>query len=109
MEILFVGTFTTSSTRFTKFDSQRVILFQIKVFGRIIKQTTLARYLIKVTVRPSFTQLRVIRRINRIPLNVKISFENSVLSPSYLNLLAEFENFTKDFELNYLEYIINKS
>ena len=46
-----------------QFDAGNVILFQIKVFGRNIKETKLARYLKKVTARPSFTQLRVIRRI----------------------------------------------
>ena len=48
LEILFVRLFTTSSARFSEFDSQNVILFQIKVFGRNIKKTTLARYFIKV-------------------------------------------------------------
>ena len=38
----------------------------IKVFGRNIKETKVARYFIKVTARPSFTRLGVIRRINRI-------------------------------------------
>ena len=41
-----------------------MILFQIEVFARNIKETTLAMYFIKVTARPSFTQLRVIRRID---------------------------------------------
>ena len=40
--------------------AKNVILFQIKVFGRNIKETTLARYFIKGTVRLSFTQLNVI-------------------------------------------------
>ena len=57
---------STSSAKFSKFDAGNVILFEIKVFGRNIKETKLARYLIKVTSHPSFTQLRVIRRINRI-------------------------------------------
>ena len=35
-----------------------LILFQIKVNARNIKETTLARYFIKVTARPSFTRLR---------------------------------------------------
>ena len=41
----------------------------MKVFGRNIKEAKilkLARYFIKVTVRPSFMRLGVIRRINRI-------------------------------------------
>ena len=40
------------------------ILLQIRGNARGIKETTLARYFIKVTARPSFTQLRVIKRIN---------------------------------------------
>ena len=43
-QILFVSSFTTSSASFGKFDIQNVILFQIKVFGRNIKETTLARF-----------------------------------------------------------------
>ena len=66
LEILFVSSFTTRSVRFSEFDSQKVTLSQIKVFIRNIKETTLARYLIKVTALPSFTQLRVIRKINRV-------------------------------------------
>ena len=36
-------------------DSASVILFQVKVFERKIKETTLARYSIKLTTRPSST------------------------------------------------------
>ena len=43
-----------------------VILFQTKVFGKNIKETTVARYFMKVTVRSSFTRLKLIRRINGI-------------------------------------------
>ena len=64
--MLFIGSFTIISARFSKFDAGNVILFQIKVFGRNIKETTLARYFIKVTTRPSFTLLSVIRQINRV-------------------------------------------
>ena len=39
------------------------MLFWIKFFSRNIKETTLARCFTKVTARPSFTRLRVIRRI----------------------------------------------
>ena len=42
--IFFVSSFTTSSASFGKFDIQNVILFQIKVFGRNIKETTLAKF-----------------------------------------------------------------
>ena len=66
LEILFVSSFTTSSARFSEFDSQNVIkkkqkqktnviLFQIKVFGRNIKEATVARFFIKVTALPIFT------------------------------------------------------
>ena len=57
LEILFISSFSTSSARFSGFDTENMILFQIKVFGRNIKVTTK----IKVTVRPSFTRLSVIR------------------------------------------------
>ena len=66
LQILLIGSFTTSSARFSEFDAGNVKLFQIKVFARNIKETTLARYFIKVTARPSFTLLRVIRRINAV-------------------------------------------
>ena len=59
--ILFIGSFTTSSARFSEFDTGSIILFQIKVFARNIKETTLARYFIKVNARHSFTRLKVIR------------------------------------------------
>ena len=52
------------SAKFSKFDAVNVILFQAKVFGRNIKETTPARYFINVTGPPSVTRLRVIRRIN---------------------------------------------
>ena len=57
LEILLANPVTTSSVSFSEFDSRNTILFQIKVFGRNIKETTLARYFIKVTGRPSFTRL----------------------------------------------------
>ena len=89
MQILFVGSFTASSTRFIEFDAGNMILFQIKVYGRNIKGTTVAKYFIKVTARSSFTRLRVICRINRSHqiLKWKISYKDSVVPPSYLNLL----------------------
>ena len=61
-----MSSFSTSSAKFSKFDAGKVLLFQIKVFGRNIKETMLARYFIKVTARPGFTWLRVIRRKNGI-------------------------------------------
>ena len=67
-----------------------MIFFQIKVFGKTIKETTLAKHFIKVTARPTFTRLRVIRQIkiiHQIP-KWKICCKDSVVSPSYLNILA---------------------
>ena len=66
-----MSSFTTSCARLSKFYARNVILFQIKVSTRNIKETTLTRYFIKVTARPSFTQLRVIRPINS-SLNMKM-------------------------------------
>ena len=108
MEILFVSSFTTSSARFSEFDSRNVILFQIKVFGRYIKETTLIRYFIKVTARPSFTRLKVIRWINRVHeiSKWKISYENSVISRSYSNLLALTRSVSHK-EMSYIIEIIN--
>ena len=89
LDILFVSSFTTNSTRFSNFDIRNMILFQMKVFGRNIKETTLSRYFIKVTGRPSFKQLRVIRQRDRVHLisKCKISYKDLVVSPSYLTLL----------------------
>ena len=49
-----MNSFSTSSAKFSEFDAGNVILFQIKVFGRNIKETTLAKYFLKLTVWPSF-------------------------------------------------------
>ena len=46
----FVCSFTTTSARFREFDVGNMTLFHIKVFARIIKETTLTRYFIKVIV-----------------------------------------------------------
>ena len=51
--MLFIGSVSTSSAKFSEFDAGSVILFQNKVLVRNIKETTLARYFIKVTARPS--------------------------------------------------------
>ena len=58
---LIMSSFFTSSAKFSEFDAGNVILFQIKVFGRNMKETTLARFFKKVTARTSFTQLGYIR------------------------------------------------
>ena len=55
--MLFRGSFTTSPARFSKFDAGTVILFEIKVFARKIKEIMLGMYFIKV---------RVIRQTNRV-------------------------------------------
>ena len=78
-----------------------MILFQIKAFARNISETTLARYFIKVTARPSFTQLRVIRQF--------------VLSPVYIHLfllliftsLLKAVKFWLQFTLYILENVLN--
>ena len=59
--MLFIDSFTTSYARFNEFYAGNVILFEIKVNVRNIKETTLARYVIKVTARPSYTRLRLIK------------------------------------------------
>ena len=63
-----VGLFTTSCAGFSLFYVGNVILFQIKVNARNIKETTPARYFIKVTACPSFTQLREIKWRNRVQI-----------------------------------------
>ena len=53
--MLFISSFFTNSAKFIKFGAGNGVLFQIKVFGRNIKETTLARYFIKVIARPDST------------------------------------------------------
>ena len=65
-EIVFFSSFFISSASCSEFDTGYVILFQIKVFSRKIKETALARYFIKATVRPSFTWFRIIGQINEV-------------------------------------------
>ena len=71
MEILFICLFFIGSGRFSEFDAGNVVLIQIEVSDRNIKVATLARYFIKVTVRPSLTRLRVINEINAVHLRSK--------------------------------------
>ena len=59
----FIGSLIASSARFREFDVRNMILFQFKIFGRNIIEIALARYFIKVTARPCFTRLRIIRQI----------------------------------------------
>ena len=86
MEILFVSSFNTSSERFSKFDIRNVVLLKIKVSPTNIKETTLAIYFIKLTVHLRFTQLRVIRRINRVSSS-NIKMENSLWKFSFISFL----------------------
>ena len=58
---MFIGLCTNSCARFSAFYGGDVVLFQIKVNARNIKETSLARHFIKVTARPSFTRLRDIK------------------------------------------------
>ena len=64
---LLISTFIISFGRFREFDAGNVpeILLQIKIFGGNMKETMLTRYFIKVTARPGFTWLGVIKQINR--------------------------------------------
>ena len=97
MEILFISSFSPNPEIFSKFDTENVILFQIKVFNRNNKRTTLGKCFVKVTAYLMW--LRVIRQINRILkiLKYKIFYKYSVVSPSYLNLLAFSFAFEVDF------------
>ena len=63
-EILFIRSFTTNSASFRKFCAGNLILFQINVFGKYIKETLLTKYFIKVNAHPSFARSSVIRQIN---------------------------------------------
>ena len=50
----FFSSFDTNSGRLSKSDAGKYILFQIKVFRSKNKETTQARYFIKVTARLRF-------------------------------------------------------
>ena len=67
-----MSSFSTNSAEFSESDAGNVILLQIKVFSRNIKEAKLARYFTKVTARPSFALLRVIRRKKCNSLNIKM-------------------------------------
>ena len=54
--VIFFSSFTTSSVKICEFNAGNAILFHSK-------ETTLARYLIKETARPSLTQLKIIRQV----------------------------------------------
>ena len=43
-----------SPESFGEFDARNAILFQIKVFGKKLKVTTLARFFTKVNAHPNF-------------------------------------------------------
>ena len=59
MKMLFLRSSTTTSGRVSQFDTGEVILFLIKVF---VRQQGVS----KKELRPSFTQLIAIRRMNRV-------------------------------------------
>ena len=63
---VFFNSFTSSSGRFSEFNAENTILFQIKVFGKITEEILLERYLLKVTMQCSCTQLRIICRKTRL-------------------------------------------
>ena len=44
--MFFIGSFSTNSATVSEFDFEKVVLFHIKVFGRNIIKTTLARHFI---------------------------------------------------------------
>ena len=67
--------------------------FKIKVFSRDNKETTLVRYFIKVTARPRFTQLRVIRRINKVKYENRKSVTKIQLYLLLLNSLVQSRKF----------------
>ena len=72
LQILFIGSFTISSARFSKFDAAgNAILFQIKVFARNIKETALGRYFMKVTA-PQFYAIKSHKANKQSSLNMKI-------------------------------------
>ena len=58
--LLIINSFSPVLQNLANLMPETRVLFQIEVFGRNIKDTTLARYFIKVTARPSFTRLTVI-------------------------------------------------
>ena len=60
----FLSSFSTSSEKFSKFDTSNVTFFQVKVLGKNIKGNMLVKYFTKVAARFGFTRLRVIKRIN---------------------------------------------
>ena len=69
---VFLFSSTTRSGGFSKFDAGKSISFHIKVFGRNIKETTQARYSVKVTAHSSFTCLRITRERNKSSANIKM-------------------------------------
>ena len=51
MKIVFFSLFTVSFASLSEIDARNAILFQIKVFNRKIKETTIARYFIQVILQ----------------------------------------------------------
>ena len=54
LQIVSLSSFFTGFGRFKEFDTENVVLFAIKVFGRESKETAPVRHFIKVTTRASF-------------------------------------------------------
>ena len=75
-EKVFSGSFSTSSRTFSEFGAGNTL--------------TLEMYLIKITMHPSFTRLRIVRQINSIHKmqKFKMYYKDSVMSPSHLYLLG---------------------
>lgn len=65
MEKAFFGLFRTSSRRIDEFGAGNTTVLQIKVFGKKIKENTLALCLTEITARSSFRPLRMIWKLNR--------------------------------------------
>ena len=53
-----MSSFTITFARISKTDAKNMISFQIRVFGRDVKETTLTRYFIEVAAHPSFCAIK---------------------------------------------------
>ena len=97
MEVVFPGACTTSSKRFCKFDAKNLTLFQIKLFGKKIKEKTPAMYLIKGTAHSSFTWVKTIMRINRFDMlngkKITNKFSFNSLTLFWTSLIHYFEKY----------------
>ena len=62
----FLILFSSDPKEFRKFDASNATLFQIKVFGKNVKDTTLGSYFAKVTTHHSFARLILIKQISKV-------------------------------------------